>query len=159
VALVPFPPTSSSFLASTTKPEAFTSIDPTTIDQVLREESDRAAEMALSDRATFPILQISEGFRGAIFGRVGWRLMGVRGFNRDAGADKEIETLKGDADAYLAACGPGGPGGDGKRITPQYVDSRQNTVTDGVSVDGHAVSDWYARSRMDPERTRRWPTS
>jgi hypothetical protein len=159
VALVTFPPSRDAFPASTTKPEAFASIDPTTIDQVLREEADRAAEMALSDRATFPILQISEGFQGAIFGRVGWRLMGVRGYNRDAGADKEIETLKSDADAYLAACVPGGPGGDGKRITPQFVDSRQNTVVDGVSVDGHANSDWYARSRMDPERTRRWPPS
>lgn len=143
--LVAFPPTVAEFLTGATKPEAFTSIDPATLEQVLGAEADRCVVVALSDRATFPILQIDEGFRDCIFNRAARRLMGSRGYNRDAGADEEIVKLAEDADKYLEMCAPGT---DGKRVTPLYVDSKANTVIDGVRVTSSTNADGWAQGRL-----------
>lgn len=149
--LVAFPPTVAQFMASVTKPEAFESISLETREQVLAAEADRCAVIALSDRATFPLLQIDEGFRDCIFNRAARRLMGSRGYNRDAGADEEIVKLAADADAFLLLCAPGS---EGKRVTPLYVDSKANTVIDGVLIRSEATADAWTRRRSAVVRGR-----
>lgn len=166
MALVPVPPTSASFLASSAKPEAFTGnpsasppvpgIPLATIDQALRQESDAAQAEAFGDRATLPILQWDEGMEGHVFARAARRLMSHRNFNPKAGADAELVENAKRADTFIEACGPGAPGGSGKRITPMFVDSKQNQPTDGVTITSHRDSDWYARGHGDPGRTRSW---
>lgn len=155
MALVPVPPTSASLLATCPKPEAFTGnpgatppvlgIPASTIDQVLRQESDAAQAEAFGDRATLPILQWDEGMEGHVIARASRRLMAHRNFNPKAGADDEILAMAKRADEFIEACGPGAPGGAGKRITPQFVDSKQNQTTDGIKVTSHHRADWFTR--------------
>jgi len=150
--LVAFPPTVDRFMRSCTKPEAFESIDIETREQILGAEADRCTVVALSDRATFPILEIDQGFEDCIFARCGRRLMGSRGYDRSAGADEEIVKLAADADAYLLLCAPGA---DGKRATPLYRDSKANAVVDGVRVVSATTADSWAlrRGRCSPRRS------
>ena len=146
MALVPVPPTSASFLASCAKPEAFTgnpSANPPVpgipldvIDRVCRQESDAAQAEALGDRATLPILQWDEGMEGHVIARAARRLMSHRNFNPKAGADSELIEAARRADDFIARCGPGAGGRDGKRITPQFVDSK-GAVVDGIKVSSY----------------------
>jgi hypothetical protein len=146
--LVPFPPTSDRFLAACPKPEAFTGnpsanppvpgIPTATIDQVLSACADEAAAVAMSDRYTPPLLMVDEGFEAAVFGIAARRLMGFRGYNPKAGADQEVVEQATRADAYFRACAPGP---DGKRITPLFVDSKQNKVQDSIRVTSHRAAD------------------
>jgi hypothetical protein len=146
VALVPFPPTNAGFLAQCAKPEAFTGntqapgIALATIDQVLRQEADRAVAIAVQDTYTPPILQIDEGFVGAIYGAAGRVLMTFRGYNRQAGADDEIVEAGKRADAYFDLC-------QKKQARPILVDSSQNHVRDSVRVSSHREADWFTRPR------------
>lgn len=152
MALVDFPPTVERFMRACVKPEAFESIEITTREQVLLAEADRCAVLALSDRATFPILKVDQGFEDAIFSVTARRLMGSRGYNRDAGADEEIVKQADRADAYLTLAAPGL---DGKRITPLYEDSNSNTVIDGVLVRSSATADAWAQGRRGGRPIRR----
>ena len=155
MALVTVPPTSATFLATCPKPEAFTGnpgatppvpgIPAAVIDQVLRQESDAAAAEAFGDRATLPIVQWDEGLEGHVIARAARRLMSHRNFNPKAGADDEIIANAKRADEFIMACGPGAPGGAGKRITPRFTDSKQNAVTDGIKVTSYQRSDWFTR--------------
>lgn len=154
MALVPYPPTSAAFLAQCAKPEAFTGnpaanppvpgIPLTTIDAVLRRCSDEAANIALSDRYTPPLVMVDEGFQGWVFDLAARVLMRERNFNPKAGADAEIIKNAERADEMLKACGPGQ---GGKRITPLFVDSANNVVQDSIKVSSHMRSDWWAQSR------------
>lgn len=156
MALVPYPPTSAAFLATASKPEAFTGnpsasppvpgIPTATIDAVLREVADDAAAMAFSDRRTLPLLQVDEGFQGHVFALAARRLMGHRGYNPKVGVDEEIVEQAKRADEYLEACGPGA---GGKRLTPMVVDSKQDIPQDRVGFITHHTADWWARSRFD----------
>lgn len=144
MALVAFPPTVDRFMRACTKPEAFESIELATREQVLLAEADRCAVLALSDRATFPILKIDQGFEDAIFSVTARRLMASRGYDRQAGADEEIVKQAERADAYLTLSAPGL---DGKRITPLYEDSKNNAVIDGVLVRSSPTADGWAQGR------------
>lgn len=155
MALVSFPPTSADFLASVTKPETFIGnsmtvpvvpgIPLSTIDRVLRQEADRAVAVALSDRSTPPILQIDEGFVAAVIAVAARALLGFRGWVKaPVEGDAEYVQLAERADAYLASCGP--DTGQGKRTTPQFVDSRQNIVTDGVRISSWRTPEAALRS-------------
>jgi hypothetical protein len=132
--LVPVPPSAATFRGCCVKPEAFAAIPDATVAQILRQESDGAAAEAFGDRATLPILEWDEGVEGHVIARAARRLMSFRGYNRQAGADEEIVEQAKRADAFISLCGPGKGGADGKRITPQFVDSAANQVKDGVRV-------------------------
>lgn len=152
MALVPFPPTSARFLAACSKPEAFMgnpSANPpvpgiplSTIDQVLAACADEAAAVALSDRYTPPLLQVDEGFEANVFALAARRLMGHRNFNPKADPDNEIVDLAKRADEYFAACGPTA---GGKRLTPLFVDSKQNAVQDSIRVVSNPAADTWTR--------------
>lgn len=152
MALVPYPPSSAAFLAQCPKPEAFTGnpsaspavpgIPTATIDAVLRRCSDEAANIALSDRYTPPLLMVDEGFQGWVFDLAARVLMRDRNFNPKAGADNEIAANAERADKMLEACGPGM---GNKRITPLFVDSAQNAVQDSIKVSSYRDADWWAR--------------
>ncbi len=156
MALVPYPPTSADFLASVTKPETFTGnpggsppvpgIPLATIDKVLRQEADRAVAVALSDRSTPPILQIDEGFCAEVIAVTARRLLAYRGWikaGQPVEGDSEYVALAERADLYFRSCGPSA---EGKRITPQFIDSAQQRVTDGVRVSSWRTPDAALRS-------------
>ncbi len=154
MALVPYPPTSADFLASVTKPETFTGnptgtpavpgIPTATIDKVLRQEADRAVAVALSDRSTPPILQIDEGFVAEVIAVTARRLLAFRGWVKGpVDGDAEYVQLAERADMYFMSCGPGAAG---KRITPQFIDSRDNRVTDGVRISSWTTPEAALRS-------------
>lgn len=167
MAMVPYPPTNVAFLAQCAKPEAFTGnpsasppvpgIPLATIDAVLRRCADEAANVALSDRSTPPLLMVDEGFQGWVFDLTARVLMRDRNFNPKAGADSEIIVNAERADKMLAACGPGN---GGKRITPLFVDSFNNAVQDSIRVSSHARADWWAQTargtRTSEQGGRRW---
>ena len=147
MALVSVPPTSATFLAACTKPEAFTGnpsgvpavpgIPPATIDQVLRRRADQVAAMIFGDYATLPIIQWDEGVEAAVCALAARTLMGFRGYNRQAGADEEIVKLAEEAQVFVdgAAAGAGG-----KRYHPLFVDSRSNVPQDSVRVTSYATA-------------------
>lgn len=146
MALVSFPPTSTGFLAQCAKPEAFignasaAGIATSTIDQVLRQEADRAVAIAVQDTYTPPIVQIDEGFVGAVYATSARLLMSYRGYNRQAGADEEIVEAAKRADAYFDLC-------QQKKARPMLVDSKQNETRDNIRVSSHVRADWWAQSR------------
>ncbi|HSM91884.1 MAG TPA: hypothetical protein VLT47_03295 [Anaeromyxobacteraceae bacterium] len=144
MALVPFPPTSTGFLAQCAKPEAFIGnaqtpgIATSTIDQVLRQEADRAVAVAVQDTYTPPIVQMDEGFVGAVYATTARLLMSFRGYNRQAGADEEIAEAGKRADDYFALC-------QQKKARPLLVDSAQLVPRDSVRISSQKTSDAWAR--------------
>lgn len=159
--LIAFPPDAAYLIASCSKPEAITGnpvgvpvvpgIPTATIDLVLRQEGEAAIREALSDRiGDAEVAQIDEGFAGHIVARALRRLMGYRGYNRQAGADEEIVKLGERADAFIAACAPGAGGLNGKRITPRYVLVTATPQQDCIRISSSATADGWARSTNDP---------
>jgi hypothetical protein len=151
MALVPFPPTSATFLALCAKPEAFAGMQASgAIDSSLRAEGDRAVTVALSDRIPVGavVTQVDEGFQLAVIQCAARTLMGSRGYNRQAGADEEIVKLAERADAYIDSMGPGAGGTDGKRVTPGYIIGGSTPpVVDAIVVTSHKHADWRALPR------------
>lgn len=164
--LVTFPPTfapltpqglaASRFILGCTKPEAFTSIDPVTVAQVISARASRCVQIALSDRDGIDVgavvTQIDDGFEQVIFALAARDLMSVRGYDKDAGADAEIVKLAEEAREDLMMMAPGA---GGKRVTPHYVLSDQRTRQDSVRINSRERSDDWARSPMDPRYRRR----
>lgn len=159
--LVACPPTVEAFLAGCSKPEAFTGnpsgvpvvpgIPTPTIERVLRRQADRAAVIALSDRATLPILEWDEAMEDAVCAWAARELMAYRGFDRQAGADTEIVRWAEAADKFLEGCAPGA---EGKRYTPRFVDSASNKVIDGVLIRSSGSADAWSRRRATIGRGR-----
>lgn len=151
--LVAWPPPSTRFLAGCPKPEAFASIAPATVAQVLSARATRSVQIALSDRdgidVSSGVVQMDDGFESIVFALTARDLMGSRGYNRDAGADDEIVKLADEArdDLLMMA-----PGAGGKRVTPQYVLAASVPRQDSVRISSQERSDDWARSRHGPLR-------
>jgi hypothetical protein len=158
--LVPWPPTispltpqglaASRFMLGVTKPEAFATIAPATVAQVLGARATRCVQIALSDRDGIDVggavVQMDDGFEAIVYALAARDLMGSRGYNRDEGADKEIMGLAEEARADLMMMAPGT---GGKRVTPQYVLAAAVPRQDSVRVNSRERSDDWTR-RMPP---------
>ncbi len=143
MALVVCPPVAATFRAACVKPEAFEDILDATIDLVLRRKASYVATVGLSDRATLPILQWDDVCEDAVISLSARALMANRGYNREAGADDEIVRMAEEAKEFVDAMAPGK---DGKRVTPLYIDSANNTkIKDGVRVVSSQTSDGWTK--------------
>lgn len=166
--LVPWPPTSTRFLAACAKPEAFTGnpggipsvpgIPLATIDQKLSSRASRCVNIALSDRigaaGVASITHMDDGFEDIVFALTARDLMASRGYNRDAGADSEIVRLADDAKAELLLMAPGEDGANGKRVTPQYTLAATVAPQDSVYVRSALCSDEWAMTTAQRSRSR-----
>ena len=94
------------------------------------------------DRYTPPLVMVDEGFEANVFALAARRLMSQRGYNPKAGADQEIVEQAQRADEYFKACGSGA---GGKRVTPLFVDSKQNAVQDSTRVTSNPAADTWTR--------------
>ena len=154
MALVPCPPTSADFLASCPKPEVFVGnasapgIPTATIDAILRQETDSAIAEAIRDYIgpDAVVVQIDEGLAGHIIARTMRKLMSYRGYNPDAGADKEIAEQGKRADDFITRCSRGA---EGKRITPGYALATATPQQDSVRVRSARTADEWTRGKYN----------
>ena len=138
-------PTVARFRLMSPKPAAFEAIPDDTIALFLDQASGEL-QSALGDRGELPVLQWDASCDGAARALAARGLMGMRGYNRQAGADEEIVKLAERADDFLDRCRPGAGGANGKRENPRVVFT-SGDVIDAPRVTSHARSDWWTNPR------------
>lgn len=128
-------PSKADFLLRIAKPEAFASISDSAIDTALSDEADACAAY-YGNRATLPLTEVDGGFTRAVCARAGLSLMAYRGFNRQAGADKEIVEASARATAWLEQVRDGS-------LNPYFVDSSESVQEDAPLFGTSEKSDFW----------------
>ena len=132
-------PTYQEFLDRCSFPEAFSGIGQATIETVLRAKADYVAT-AFGDRAVLPIIDWAEDCVDAVVHLTFRVLMGRRGYDGDAVADKEIIALAERAEIFR-------DGIKGKTEQPDFVDSHSGRVPDAPSGVSSLRSDAWIEKR------------
>lgn len=131
--------------ASSPKPEALaasgTNITDATVAMVAARWIARVSN-ALSDRATMPLLRWDPDLDGCAITCAVGQLYNVRGRNRQAGADDTITIEVNEARDYLKRLGPGD---DGNRASPQFIDSGNNRALDAPRLSTMPTSDAWTK--------------
>jgi hypothetical protein len=86
------------------------------------------------------------------------QLFNIRGRNRQAGADSSIDFEVNEARDYLKRLGPGA---EGERASPRFVDSNGNVPLDAPQLSTMPTSDAWARTpdptNLTSDRSLRFP--
>jgi hypothetical protein len=139
------------------KPEALAGVVDATVAIHLAMWVKRVSN-ALSDRATLPLLQWDADLDGCAITLASRRIYNMRGRNRQAGADEGIDVEAEEAMAYLRSIGPGA---EGERVSPNYIDSNGNVPLDGPKLSTMPTADAWARAPdptgITPDRSLHFP--